>query len=315
MINCNPETVSTDYDTSDRLYFEPLTFEDVAAVLDNEKPDGILVQFGGQTPLKLARPLEAAGYPDLGNVARVDRSRRGPRPIRKAARRARPRGPAARRGAQRRGGDRGGAAHRLSARRAAVLRARRPRDGGRLRRGAPGLLRRGGRRELGRAPGADRPLSRRRRRARRGRALRRQRDLDRRRPAAHRGSRDPLGRLLLGAAAVEDPAGPARRDPRRDAAARGGPLGARPRQHPVRDPARQALRPRGQPARLADGAVRLEGDRRARWRARPRCWRRGGPSPALALPPERDPVDFFIKAPVSSRSASSRARTCCSAPR
>ncbi len=66
MINCNPETVSTDYDTSDRLYFEPLTFEDVSAVLDNEKPDGILVQFGGQTPLKLARPLEAAGYPIWG---------------------------------------------------------------------------------------------------------------------------------------------------------------------------------------------------------------------------------------------------------
>ncbi len=66
MINCNPETVSTDYDTSDRLYFEPLTFEDVAAVLDNEKPDGVLVQFGGQTPLKLARALEAAGYPIWG---------------------------------------------------------------------------------------------------------------------------------------------------------------------------------------------------------------------------------------------------------
>jgi len=66
MINCNPETVSTDYDTSDRLYFEPLTFEDVSAVLDNERPDGVLVQFGGQTPLKLARPLEAAGYPILG---------------------------------------------------------------------------------------------------------------------------------------------------------------------------------------------------------------------------------------------------------
>ncbi|HEV2064049.1 MAG TPA: carbamoyl-phosphate synthase large subunit [Thermoanaerobaculia bacterium] len=66
MINCNPETVSTDYDTSDRLYFEPLTFEDVAAVLDNERPDGVLVQFGGQTPLKLARALEAAGYPIWG---------------------------------------------------------------------------------------------------------------------------------------------------------------------------------------------------------------------------------------------------------
>jgi carbamoyl-phosphate synthase large subunit len=66
MINCNPETVSTDYDTSDRLYFEPLTFEDVSAILDNERPDGVLVQFGGQTPLKLARDLEAAGYPIWG---------------------------------------------------------------------------------------------------------------------------------------------------------------------------------------------------------------------------------------------------------
>jgi carbamoyl-phosphate synthase large subunit len=66
MVNCNPETVSTDYDTSDRLYFEPLTFEDVASVLDNERPDGVLVQFGGQTPLKLARALEAAGYPIWG---------------------------------------------------------------------------------------------------------------------------------------------------------------------------------------------------------------------------------------------------------
>src|SRR5260221_2198345 len=66
MINCNPETVSTDYDTSHRLYFEPLTFEDDSARLDNDRPDGVLVQFGGQTPLKLARPLEAAGYPIAG---------------------------------------------------------------------------------------------------------------------------------------------------------------------------------------------------------------------------------------------------------
>jgi len=66
MINCNPETVSTDYDTSDRLYFEPLTFEDVAEILDNEKPEGVLVQFGGQTPLKLARRLEAGGFPIAG---------------------------------------------------------------------------------------------------------------------------------------------------------------------------------------------------------------------------------------------------------
>jgi carbamoyl-phosphate synthase large subunit len=66
MVNCNPETVSTDYDTSDRLFFEPLTLEDVLAIVDCEKPEGIIVQFGGQTPLRLAVPLEKAGAPILG---------------------------------------------------------------------------------------------------------------------------------------------------------------------------------------------------------------------------------------------------------
>lgn len=66
MINCNPETVSTDFDTSDRLYFEPLTLEDVLEVLDLEQPKGVIVQYGGQTPLKLARDLEAAGVPIIG---------------------------------------------------------------------------------------------------------------------------------------------------------------------------------------------------------------------------------------------------------
>jgi carbamoyl-phosphate synthase large subunit len=66
MVNCNPETVSTDYDTSDRLYFEPLTLEDVLAVMEVEKPKGVIVQFGGQTPLKLAAGLVAAGVPLLG---------------------------------------------------------------------------------------------------------------------------------------------------------------------------------------------------------------------------------------------------------
>jgi carbamoyl-phosphate synthase large subunit len=66
MVNCNPETVSTDYDISDRLYFEPLTFEDVLAIAQREKPLGVIVQFGGQTPLKLAVPLERAGVPILG---------------------------------------------------------------------------------------------------------------------------------------------------------------------------------------------------------------------------------------------------------
>jgi carbamoyl-phosphate synthase large subunit len=66
MVNCNPETVSTDYDTSDRLYFEPLTFEDVMAIVDQERPEGVIVQFGGQTPLKLSTQLFRAGVPIIG---------------------------------------------------------------------------------------------------------------------------------------------------------------------------------------------------------------------------------------------------------
>ena len=69
MVNCNPETVSTDYDTSDRLYFEPLTFEDVMSIVDIEQPAGVIVQFGGQTPLKLANRLEAAGVPIVGTAS------------------------------------------------------------------------------------------------------------------------------------------------------------------------------------------------------------------------------------------------------
>ena len=75
MVNCNPETVSTDYDTSDRLYFEPLTFEDVMHIVETEKPDGVIVQFGGQTPLKLAVALSEAGVPILGTSAdAIDRA-------------------------------------------------------------------------------------------------------------------------------------------------------------------------------------------------------------------------------------------------
>ena len=66
MINCNPETVSTDFDISDRLYFEPLTLEDVLSIVNIEKPDGVIVQYGGQTPLKLARNLEKEGVKIIG---------------------------------------------------------------------------------------------------------------------------------------------------------------------------------------------------------------------------------------------------------
>ena len=75
MVNCNPETVSTDYDTSDRLFFEPVTLEDVLEIVDLEKPKGVIVQFGGQTPLKLARALEAAGVPIIGTTPdQIDRA-------------------------------------------------------------------------------------------------------------------------------------------------------------------------------------------------------------------------------------------------
>ena len=75
MVNCNPETVSTDYDTSDRLYFEPVTLEDVLAIVDIEKPEGLIVQFGGQTPLKLVEALNEAGVPILGTSSdAIDRA-------------------------------------------------------------------------------------------------------------------------------------------------------------------------------------------------------------------------------------------------
>ena len=75
MVNCNPETVSTDYDTSDRLYFEPLTLEDVLNIVDREQPEGVIVQFGGQTPLKLAVPLQRLGVPIWGTSSEaIDRA-------------------------------------------------------------------------------------------------------------------------------------------------------------------------------------------------------------------------------------------------
>ena len=85
MVNCNPETVSTDYDTSDRLYFEPLTAEDVVELIRTEQANGevvgVICQFGGQTPLKLASALEAAKIPDHRHSARRDRRRRRPQTL------------------------------------------------------------------------------------------------------------------------------------------------------------------------------------------------------------------------------------------
>ena len=81
MVNCNPETVSTDYDTSDKLYFEPLTVEDVLSIYEKEKPEGVIVQFGGQTPLNIAGELAAGRRQDPRHLARGHRPGRGPRPL------------------------------------------------------------------------------------------------------------------------------------------------------------------------------------------------------------------------------------------
>ena len=266
MVNCNPETVSTDYDTSDRLYFEPLTLEDVLGVVEIEQPEGVIVQFGGQTPLKLAAGLQDAGVPILGTSVDAidlaeDRGRFGAL-LARLGYEAPPYATA-------HGVDEALAASEtvgfpLLVRPSYVL-------GGRameivysaedladyLRRtgnGSPATQR-----EIfldrflenaievdvdALCDGAER--------------------LDRRDHAARRGGRDPLRRQRLRAAAALARARDARRDPRAHARHRARPEHGRPHQHPVRGHARRApVRHRGQPARVADRAVRLQGDRRA----------------------------------------------------
>ena len=140
MINCNPETVSTDYDTSDRLYFEPLTLEDVLAVVEQEDPLGVIVQFGGQTPLKLASGLEQAGVPLLGTSVEAidlaeDRARFGAL-LDELGYKAPPYATAS----SVAGGARQRRVGRLPAAGAPLLRARRTGDGDRLLAGGPGRL-------------------------------------------------------------------------------------------------------------------------------------------------------------------------------
>ncbi len=173
MINCNPETVSTDYDTADRLYFEPLTFEDVLEAVHSEQASGtvagVIVQLGGQTPLGLAKRLTEAGVPIVGTPADAihlaeDRGAFGD--VLSSAGLPAPRyGTATSFG--RRQAHRG--RDRLPGAGAAVLRARRARHGDRLRRGEPGRLHPARHRGHAGAPGARRPVPRRRHRDRRGR--------------------------------------------------------------------------------------------------------------------------------------------------
>ena len=207
MVNCNPETVSTDYDTADRLYFEPLAFEDVMAIVERERSAGgdvsCVVQFGGQTPLKLALALQEAGVPILGtspdSIDLAEDRKRFSGLLRDLGVPQPASGTAVSREQARVEADRVG----YPGGRAPVLRARRPRHGDRVRRRVAGQLHDRRRGRLLRPPGADRPVPGRRlrvRRRRRGRS--RGRRGDRRHHGAHRGGGHPLGRQLVRGAAL-----------------------------------------------------------------------------------------------------------------
>ncbi len=264
MVNCNPETVSTDYDTSDRLYFEPLTLEDVLEIVHAERAAGpiagVICQLGGQTPLGLAQGLEDAGVTIVGTPPGAihlaeERGAFG-RVLAEAGLTAPKHGMATSFAEA----QEIAATDRLPGAGAAVVRPRRARHGDRVRRRVAARLHRARDRDQPRAPGPGRPVHRRRGRDRRGRALRRRGALPRRRDGAHRGGRHPLRRLLVRAAADHARQGGDRPDPRGHRGDRAGRGGARPAQHPVRAGLRRALRARGQPAGEPHGAVRLQGD-------------------------------------------------------
>ncbi len=203
MVNCNPETVSTDYDTSDRLYFEPLTLEDVLNIYDLEKPNGVLVQFGGQTPLNLAKGLAAAGVPIWGTSQDAidlaeDRGRFGELLNKLDIQQ-----------------PESGMAHDLEEARGIAkkigypvlvrpsLCAGRARHGNRLRRRQPGAIHRRRYGDFGGRAGADRPLPGGCLRDRRGRGRRRRARGDRRHHGARRGGGRSLRRLGDGHAALQ----------------------------------------------------------------------------------------------------------------
>ena len=317
MINCNPETVSTDYDTSDRLYFEPLTLEDVLGVVEIEQPEGVIVQFGGQTPLKLA--AGPAGARACRSSARASTRSTSPRTAGASASCSTASATRPRRTPRRIGRRQALAASAevgfpLLVRPSYVL-------GGRAMEIAydePSLrgLPRAHRAARGCAAARDlpRPLPRERDRARRRRAVRRPRRLDRRHHAARRGGRHPLRRQRLRAAPALARPRDARGDPRDDARHRAGARHARADQHPVRRPQRRAVHHRGQPARVADGAVRLQGDRRRRWRRWPAGSCSASASRTSACRRRRCRPTTSASRRRCCRSTASRAPTRCSGP-
>ena len=262
MVNCNPETVSTDYDTSDRLYFEPLTLENVLNIYDTEKPDGVIVQFGGQTPLNLALPLKRLGVPIIGtDPSNIDLAE-DRKLFGKLLDDLRIPCPANGTRHQRGGSLRGGPADRLPGAGASQLRAGRPRHGDRLRRGDDPPVHARGRDVLAGAPGAGRPLPGGCHRGRCGRPGRRRRSADRRHHGAHRRGRRTFGRQLVRTAAAVAAGRDAAHHRGLHRPARQGPERDRADERPVRHPERHGVCARSKPARVAHGAVCEQGDRR-----------------------------------------------------
>ena len=245
MINCNPETVSTDYDTSDRLYFEPLTLEDVLEIVHVEKPFGVIVQYGGQTPLKLARDLAANGVPIIGTspdmIDMAEDRERFQQMLHRLELRQPPNRTARTEAAAIGAADEIG--YPLVVRPSYVL--GRPRDGGRPRPARPRALHARGGQGVERLAGAARPLPERRDRGRRRRALRRRERGDRRHHGAHRAGGRAFGRLRVLAAAVFAVASRSSRSCARQTAAMAHGLNVvGPHERAVRDPGRPHLRAR-----------------------------------------------------------------------
>ncbi len=211
MVNSNPETVSTDYDTSDHLFFEPLTAEDVLNICDRMKPAGLIVQFGGQTPLNLATGAGRRRGADHRHQRGQHRGGRGPSALSGVGQSPGAETAGQRHGARAATGRPRRPPHRLPGAGAAELRAGRPRHGDRLRRGRPEPLRRKGHRGHGRQTAADRQVPGVGRRGGRRLPQRRPAHGDRRRHAAHRGGGHPLRRLGLRHPAAQFAAGRRRR--------------------------------------------------------------------------------------------------------
>ena len=259
MVNCNPETVSTDYDTCDKLYFEPLTVEDVLSIYEKEKPVGVIVQFGGQTPLNIAAELASCGVKILGtSVETIDLAEDRDR-FRKEDGEAEHPDARIGHGGERRAGCRDRGPHRVPADGPAQLRAGRPRHGGGVRRAdaAPLHGRRRGR--DARAADPDRQVPGQRHRGRSGRDFRRRGRLHPGRDGAHRAGGHSLGRLRLRDPAGQHPGQAHRHHLRVHPAHRGGTEGGRADEHAVRHRQRHGLRAGGQSASLADRAAGFQG--------------------------------------------------------